>query len=118
MFTNISKIENEKLTVEKMIEFYCSKHHHDKSTTSPCSECSSLIEYAHMKLDRCICGEKKPPCNKCSIHCYNNEMRNKIKSVMRYSGLRIIYVHPVLAIKYLINKIGIYCIIQIVNLYK
>jgi len=100
------KLKNEKSTVEQMIKMYCRKHHLENNTRFPCDECENLLDYAFLKLDKCVYGEKKPPCNKCSTHCYNQRMRNKIRPVMMYSGPRMFYKHPVLAIRYMINKMN------------
>jgi hypothetical protein len=106
MLINSSKIENEKSAVEQMIKLYCRKHHAGDTISFPCDECSTMIDYAFLKLDKCIYGDKKPSCKNCSSHCYNQKMRDKIKAVMRYSGPRLIYYYPILSIKYLINKIS------------
>lgn len=45
----------------------------------------------------------KPVCGKCKIHCYKPSMREKIKMVMRYSGPRMIYKHPVMLAKHAID---------------
>jgi hypothetical protein len=106
MRINDSKLEIEKSTVKQMIRLYCRRHHFGSSTFFSCDECNDLIEYAFLKLDKCVYGQKKPSCNKCTTHCYNQKMRKKIKAVMRYSGPRMIYINPILAIKYLVNKIN------------
>jgi hypothetical protein len=96
-----NRINVEKITVEKMIILYCSKHH---AGITPCDECRELINYSHLKLDQCKFGGSKPACSKCSVHCYKPLMRGKIRGIMRYSGPRMIYNHPLIAIKYMINK--------------
>ena len=40
---------------------------------------------------------EKTFCSACKIHCYRNDMAEKIRKVMRYSGPRIIFHHPILA---------------------
>lgn len=89
--------------MKAMIYLYC-KANHD-SFTIPCYDCEELTSYAFLKLDKCPYGNNKPACSKCSIHCYEHNKRNKIKSVMRYAGPRMLYTHPALAIKYLLTKI-------------
>jgi hypothetical protein len=32
------------------------------------------------------------------VHCYKPVMRDKVRGVMRFSGLRMIYKHPVLSL--------------------
>lgn len=44
--------------------------------------------------------ETKTFCQHCKIHCYNQEMRKKIKEVMRYSGTRMLLYHPIIVIRH------------------
>lgn len=97
-----NRINNEKVTVEKMVMLYCRQQHNDPI---PCVECKNLIDYSHVKLDMCTFGDLKPACSKCSVHCYKPGMRKIIREVMRYSGPRMIYNHPFIAVKYLIYKL-------------
>lgn len=92
----MTKIEKEKQTVELMIGIYCRGQHKSKTL---CPECSQLRDYAHQQLDRCTFGEKKEKCMYCPIHCYEPEMREKIRKVMRYSGPRMMLYHPIITIK-------------------
>ena len=87
-----------------MIEYYCKKNHLSKKNL--CFDCEQLIEYAWLKLDKCVYGENKPACSKCEIHCYSVPMRKKIKDIMRYSGSRMIYIYPLAFIKHLISKMN------------
>ncbi len=96
------KIKDEKIIVKMMADYYCKKHHISKNNL--CPDCAKLIEYASLKLDKCFYGENKPACSECKIHCYNTLMRKKIKDIMRYSGPRMIYIHPVASFKHLVNK--------------
>lgn len=92
----------EKDTVNKMIRLYCRKKH--GSQHELCPDCRDLLAYASQRLDRCKFGHAKPTCEKCTIHCYRPEMRNKIKTVMRFSGPRMILAHPWLAIKHMLKN--------------
>ncbi len=42
-------------------------------------------------------------CSKCPIHCYKPKMREHIREVMRYSGPRMIFYHPIIAIKHMLS---------------
>ncbi|MBG0765596.1 MAG: nitrous oxide-stimulated promoter family protein, partial [Tissierellales bacterium] len=42
---------------------------------------------------------------KCSIHCYEKNVQKKVKEIMRYSGPRIIFYHPITSLKHLISSI-------------
>ena len=106
-----SRIERESKTVKKMIELYCRNHH---STRQLCTECSALVEYAQERLSKCPFQGGKTTCTKCSVHCYNPMMRDRIRIMMRYSGPRMLYYHPVATIQYLFDGRRQKPIIQIV----
>lgn len=46
--------------------------------------------------------EHKTFCSNCRVHCYKPEMREKIREVMRFSGPRMIFYHPVPAVYHVI----------------
>lgn len=92
-------IQNENKTIFYMIEDYCEQHHQSKEEL--CAECKELLDYAYMRISKCPHGENKPNCADCKIHCYKPELRQKIVSVMRFSGPRMMYKHPVLAAKHM-----------------
>jgi hypothetical protein len=93
--TNVGpKIQKEKVTVERFIHIYCEKKHKPASNTL-CSDCQSLLEYSHERLDRCHFKEDKPTCRKCPVHCYRPTMRDEIRRVMRFSGPRYAMRAPV-----------------------
>ncbi|WP_304201916.1 nitrous oxide-stimulated promoter family protein [Phocaeicola plebeius] len=94
----LSRIEEEKQTIEQMIHFYC--RHKEKNQTL-CSACSELLKYAHQRLEHCPFGERKKTCRQCTVHCYHPKMRQKIKEVMRFAGPRIIWYHPIWTLKHL-----------------
>lgn len=96
-----SRIEREKVTVRHMIELWC-KHAH--GAEGLCDECRELCDYALSRLEHCRFGEDKTKCHKCSVHCYKPEMRERIREVMRYSGPRMLFHHPVEAIIFLMKK--------------
>lgn len=98
----MNKIGTEKLTFSKMIRIYCKKRH--KTAKGLCLECKRIEEYAHLRLEKCIYGEAKPNCKNCPIHCYKPDMRHEAKQIMRVAGPHMIYHHPILAIKHLINR--------------
>ncbi len=95
------KIETEKATVKAMIEIYCKANHQGNGI---CEDCNKLINYALFRTDKCKYKEEKPACKNCKTHCYSIDNRNKIKEVMRFSGRRMIFKHPILSLKHLISK--------------
>ena len=99
---NNTRIEEEKEVVEQMIRLYCRKY---EGHTTLCPRCRELLDYAHCRLDRCRFGENKPTCKKCSVHCYRPEMKERIRTVMRWSGPRMIIYHPIVAIRHLLREI-------------
>lgn len=96
--------ENEKKAVLQMIEIYCSAKHASKGLI--CTDCRQLLRYAQERLSNCKYGNDKPTCSKCPIHCYKRDMREKIRLVMRYSGPRMIYKNPKLAVRHLLKSLA------------
>ncbi|MCK5403451.1 nitrous oxide-stimulated promoter family protein, partial [Candidatus Bathyarchaeota archaeon] len=47
--------------------------------------------------------EQKPTCFKCKIHCYEPSMRRKIRNVMKYSGPRMFFKQPSLALHHILD---------------
>lgn len=97
-----SRIYREEITIQKMIRLYCSKNH--KSNRDMCENCNNLLSYALSRLSHCPYGAEKPACNNCSIHCYRKNEREIITKVMRYSGPKMLFHHPILAIMHLIDR--------------
>ena len=95
------RIAREKLTVQTLIEMYCSGHHDSESAM--CGECQRLYAYAALKIDKCPFHHAKPVCANCTIHCYSRGEREQIRKVMRFSGPRMLMRHPVLAFLHLID---------------
>lgn len=93
------KYQSETKAVNLMIALYCHKKHKSKKGVL-CPECKELKEYCEYRLSLCPWGDKKPFCSNCSIHCYNKEHRERIREVMRFSGPRMLFHHPILAIRH------------------
>lgn len=96
-----SKRELEKTMVSQMIGLYCRKNH--KTKKGLCSDCAELDKYARLRSDKCPFMETKTFCSNCKVHCYKPEMREKIRAVMRFAGPRMIFHHPVAAIRHVIE---------------
>lgn len=97
-----SKREREKRVVSLMISIYCRKNHGTKREL--CPECQKLKEYAILRSDKCPFMESKTFCSNCKVHCYKPEMREKIRVVMRYAGPRMIFHHPVMAVRHVVES--------------
>ena len=97
-----SKREQEKLTVALMIRLYCKKNHGMQSGI--CPDCQELHDYAMLRSDKCPFMETKTFCSNCKVHCYKVDMRDKIRTVMRFSGPRMIFYHPVMAVRHVMES--------------
>lgn len=103
--------EKEKKLIPVMIKKYCKgKHKRERKAQGlkrgeVCAACKELTEYALFRLDKCPFKVNKKFCSFCRIHCYKPEMRGKIKAVMRYSGPRMLFSHPVFALSHVVQMI-------------
>ena len=77
------KRAGEKETVDCMIGIYCRGVHGTKRGEL-CEACCQLQTF----------------CSACKVHCYSKEMQEKIREVMKYAGPRMLFVHPLLAIRH------------------
>ncbi len=96
------KREKERQVVSKMIELYCRKKH--KTKGKMCPDCKALKDYAELRIGKCPFMETKTFCSNCRVHCYKPQMREKIREVMRFSGPRMIFYHPIMATKHIIES--------------
>jgi hypothetical protein len=99
------KINKDTQVLAEFINIYCSDRHGNAEKTRPaaggaagqyiglcevelCDECRKLFLHAVSK--RVICPyDPKPSCKKCTSHCYAPGYREKIREVMRYSGMQL-----------------------------
>ena len=84
-----------------MLGIYCGAHDHHAPDNRLCGDCAELADYAAARLTHCPYGDEKPTCASCPIHCYRPDRRERVKEVMRFSGPRMLLVHPVLALLHL-----------------
>ena len=96
-----TKREREKETVSLMIRLYCRKKHGGKEL---CPACAELDAYARLRSDKCPVMETKTFCSNCKVHCYKKDMREKIREVMRFSGPRMIFHHPIMAVRHVVES--------------
>ncbi|MFG6392510.1 MAG: nitrous oxide-stimulated promoter family protein [Candidatus Amulumruptor sp.] len=92
------RIRREQRTVSVMIRLYC-RHHH-RNDADKC-DCQALEQYAHARLNHCPHRHRKPSCRRCPIHCYSPKMREQMRRVMRWSGPRMLWHHPLMALRHL-----------------
>lgn len=96
------KRQQEKKIVALMIRIYCKKKHGTKKEL--CADCQALCDYAMLRSDKCPFMETKTFCSNCKVHCYKADMREKVREVMRFSGPRMIFHHPVMAVLHVIES--------------
>ncbi|MFC1868990.1 nitrous oxide-stimulated promoter family protein [Thermodesulfobacteriota bacterium] len=94
-------LKNEQRTVSAMIRLFCRQRHGERSL---CASCSELLQYAEKCLSKCQFGDNKPQCKNCPVHCYFPKMRKRISEVMKHSGPRMLFVHPVMGLRHLFNR--------------
>ncbi len=74
--------------LERFIAVYCSAHH-GTNKKNLCRDCNELLGYARIRFEKCP-YDPKPKCKDCKTHCYKPKYREKIKSVMRFSGMNFV----------------------------
>ena len=78
-------IDKDLKVIRRFVEVYC-RHHHDTNGAGPCEACRDLVDHARRRLERCP-YDPKPKCKNCSTHCYRPDYRERMKAVMRFSGM-------------------------------
>jgi len=95
------RFERERRTMEVMILIFCRDRHDRRGGL--CDHCGRVLVYAEQRLDRCLFPGNKPTCAACPVHCYRPDMRAEVKEIMRYAGPRMMYRHPYLAIRHMLD---------------
>lgn len=85
------RIAKDEKVLRAFIAVYCHAHHHGgvrhrDQGREYCSECYALLLYALQRNERCPLIPK-PVCRHCAVHCYKPEMRQRIRQVMKFSGI-------------------------------
>ena len=96
-----AKRQREKRMVREMIALYCRRNHGTRGEL--CPQCRELADYAALRSEKCPFMKTKTFCSNCRVHCYKPEMRERIRQVMRFSGPRMLLVHPVQAVRHVIE---------------
>ena len=96
-----ARLARERQTLTAMVRIYCRGHHGRRREL--CDDCAALHAYAMCRLDRCPFGVQKPTCADCPIHCYKTDRREAIRAVMRYAGPRMLWRHPLLAVRHVLD---------------
>jgi hypothetical protein len=93
----MGRLERERLTIRRMVEIHCWAEHGQRQ---PCADCAGVLAYALKRIDHCP-HPVKPTCAKCTVHCYQADMRERIRTIMRRSGPRMLLHHPWLSLMHL-----------------
>lgn len=91
------KIEKRKKVLSAMFAIYIKKHKKEKE------EVNSLKAYAFQRIDKCPNVNDGIYCSSCKIHCFSDDKRKEIKKVMKYSGPRMIFYHPLMALDHMLS---------------
>lgn len=95
------RLERESHTLQAMFLLYCRGQH--GSSSALCVDCQEVQDYALVRLKRCRFQQGKTTCAKCPVHCYKADMRARIKQIMRYAGPRMLWTHPILTVRHLLD---------------
>ncbi|MCL2807354.1 MAG: nitrous oxide-stimulated promoter family protein [Coriobacteriia bacterium] len=109
--TTQKRRRREKRTISQMIVIYCKGVHINSGRTEEahcgrllCPECALLDSYAVDRTEQCRQMGAKTLCENCESFCYDPIKRQAVREVMRYAGPRMIFCHPIAALKHLLNK--------------
>jgi len=61
----------------------------EKKETCLCSDCTQLLTYGLTMRLKCP-HDPKPMCKKCENQCYRGEYKEKIREVMKFSGMYLV----------------------------
>ena len=98
------RYRREVVTLQRMLEIGCRDHHTRPAGAELCVPCQTLLDYATARLRHCPWGDSKPQCTRCTIHCYRALEREQAREVMRYAGPRMLWRHPLLAIRHILDR--------------
>ena len=89
-----SKVDEDIKILTEFIQIYCDNKHRERpkindNGTNICAECQNTLSYSSKMREYCSL-DPKPICKKCTIHCYKPEYRQRIKEIMRHSGMSLI----------------------------
>ena len=92
------RLAREWRTLTAMVRIYCRDRHHPAAAL--CAECQQILDYAHVRLERCRFGVEKPTCAKCPVHCYQRGHREQVRVIMRHAGPRMLWEHPLMSLRH------------------
>ena len=98
------KRAHEKALISEMIRLKKKKKH--GTADGLCDDCQALCDYALARIEHCPMMEHKTFCSRCPVHCYREQMREKIRAVMRFSGPRMLFHHPLAVVRHAFSSLG------------
>jgi len=79
-----TKHQRDRQVLQRFIDVFCRENHGPREGL--CVHCAGLLAYALQRLDACPM-DPKPKCRDCPVHCYKPEHRQRIREVMKFSGI-------------------------------
>ncbi len=92
-------------TLMKFVEIFCRENHNGnrasfsfrpydlkevmKSEISLCPDCTKLLTYGLTMRLKCP-HDPKPMCKKCETQCYKGDYKEKIREIMKFSGMYLV----------------------------
>lgn len=92
-------------TLMKFVEIFCRENHNgerrpftfrlrdlkeiEKKEISLCPDCTKLLTYGLTMRLKCP-HDPKPMCKKCETQCYKGDYKEKIREIMKFSGMYLI----------------------------
>jgi len=92
-------------TLMKFVEIFCRENHNgdrspfsfrlydikeiEKKEVTLCPDCTKLLTYGLTMRLKCP-HDPKPMCKKCETQCYKGEYKEKIREIMKFSGMYMI----------------------------
>ncbi|WP_455520983.1 nitrous oxide-stimulated promoter family protein [Parvimonas micra] len=95
------KRDREKKVISEMVKLYCRKNHKKREL---CDECKEVLNYSLKRIDNCQCVETKLFCSSCKFSLYSPRDKEKVKQIMKFSGPRILFHHPLLVISHMLSR--------------
>jgi hypothetical protein len=84
----LSRREHDRHILEQFVGIYC-EGRHGSAKGHLCDACRDLLAYSLQRYERCP-HDPKPSCKRCKTHCYRPAYRERVRQVMRYSGMRML----------------------------
>ncbi len=98
----MNKIDKDIKLLLDFIKVYCKKNHQNRQKNLVknvlidhygenylCDECNELAVYAAKRREKCP-KDPKPACKNCDTKCYSSKYSQKIREVMKFSGIYLI----------------------------